>query len=32
MKTERVSIQNKHAGIQQFITANKTKKTENKNN
>jgi hypothetical protein len=25
MKTERVSLQNKHVGIQQYTTANKTK-------
>jgi hypothetical protein len=33
MKTERVSLQNKHDVIQPFITANKTKqnKTESKN-
>jgi hypothetical protein len=31
MKIERVSLQNKYAGIQPFITAKKTKKTENKN-
>jgi hypothetical protein len=31
MKTERVSLQNKYAGIQPFIIANKKTKTENKN-
>jgi hypothetical protein len=31
MKTERVSLQNKHGVIQPFITANKKNKTENKN-
>jgi hypothetical protein len=31
MKTERVSLQNKYARIQPFITAKKQKKTENKN-
>jgi hypothetical protein len=30
MKTERVSLQNKHAGIQQYTTANKTKKMKTK--
>jgi hypothetical protein len=31
MKTERVSLQNKHGVIQPFITANKQKKTESEN-
>jgi hypothetical protein len=31
MKTERISLQNKHGVIQPFITEKKTKKTENKN-
>jgi hypothetical protein len=30
MKTERVSLQNKYAGIQPFITANKTKQNKTK--
>jgi hypothetical protein len=31
MKMERVSLQNKYAMIQPFITANKKKKTKNQN-